>query len=490
MNIELEKKIFQDKENGIPDQTIGNRYGVNLKQIEKIVVKYKGVNINSVQKKRNVKLLQPLNFHVEDKSVWSFKNRGNWATHNGNYRGNWSPYIPRNVISLYSKANQVVLDYFCGAGTTGVEAKLLGRQCILSDINNNALLLAKNNLDFQLNHSLFDKQNIYEPLLVLGDARDLMIKDESIDLICAHPPYANIIQYTESNPDDLSHLAMEEFINEMMVVAKESFRVLKSGHKCAILIGDLRRNKYVVPLGFHVIEIFLKAGFVLRDLIIKRQHNCKTTGFWYKNSMKYNFLLLAHEYLPIFEKPMNIRAIKEVAQIDYLVNQHILEIDRRKTNLDLVESTTVWILENDKISQQLITNLKYRYSKKGVVYYINESDIQKKDLNGDLVIISTDYLINQPLFDIPRIINNLVNDVLCKNKPLKFISIILMDQKVGELTEPLAQRVFFQLAENKSIKLKEIVIVLPNLISNALTTEIPKCIEIIHKYVLIYEVLK
>ena len=50
-------------------------------------------------------------------------------------------------------------------------------------------------------------------------------------------------------------------------------------------------------------DVYLNAGFKLRELVIKRQHNCKTTGFWYANSIKYNFLLLAHEYLPIFEKP-------------------------------------------------------------------------------------------------------------------------------------------------------------------------------------------
>ena len=30
-------------------------------------------------------------------SVWSFPNRGNWATHDAKWRGNWSPYIPRNI---------------------------------------------------------------------------------------------------------------------------------------------------------------------------------------------------------------------------------------------------------------------------------------------------------------------------------------------------------------------------------------------------------
>ncbi|MGN1104570.1 MAG: site-specific DNA-methyltransferase, partial [Candidatus Coproplasma sp.] len=38
------------------------------------------------------------------------------------------------------------------------------------------------------------------------------------------------------------------------------------------------------------------------EIIIKEQHNCKATGYWKTNSIKFNFLLLAHEYLFVFKK--------------------------------------------------------------------------------------------------------------------------------------------------------------------------------------------
>lgn len=44
---------------------------------------------------------QPENFELETNTVWAFPNRGKWATHDAKYRGNWSPYIPRNVILRY-----------------------------------------------------------------------------------------------------------------------------------------------------------------------------------------------------------------------------------------------------------------------------------------------------------------------------------------------------------------------------------------------------
>ncbi len=245
----------------------------------------------------NIKNWEPKDFKMEATTMWSFRQRGNWATHSGKYRGNWSPYIPRNLILRYSKEDDVVLDPFLGSGTSLIETKLLKRKGIGIDINPSAVNLAKENLRFNKNQD-------YQPDIYQGDSINLhMIEDESIDLICAHPPYANIIKYSDNIKGDLSHLEMEDFLVEISKVAKELFRVLKTNKYCGILIGDTRKNKHIVPLGFRVMEEFLKAGFVLKENIIKEQHNCKATGFWYTRSIEYNFLLIAHEYLFVFRKP-------------------------------------------------------------------------------------------------------------------------------------------------------------------------------------------
>jgi len=86
-------------------------------------------------------------------------------------------------------------------------------------------------------------------------------------------------------------------------VAEESFRVLKPGKICAILIGDTRRRRHYVPLALRTMLEFLKAGFILKEDIIKEQWNCKGTGVWRGPSQKYNFLLIMHEHLFVFRKP-------------------------------------------------------------------------------------------------------------------------------------------------------------------------------------------
>ena len=302
----LRKAVLADKRNGTPDPQIGDKYGISFSYLERVITQEYGTNISTVtRKKAKITQWEPKAFQPEPTTVWSFKNRGKWATHDGRYRGNWSPYIPRNLILRYSQPYEVVLDYFSGGGTTAVEAKLLSRRCIARDINPDTLTLTKENLDFQMPQDMFsgNGKSPVQPELAVGDARNLSpLESDSIDLICAHPPYAGIISYSANAVDgDLSTLSVPEFIAEMQKVACESYRVLKAGRQCAILIGDSRKSKHIIPIGFQTIRAFLNAGFVLRELIIKRQHNCKTTGFWYSNSIRYNFLLLAHEFPPVFD---------------------------------------------------------------------------------------------------------------------------------------------------------------------------------------------
>ena len=245
-----------------------------------------------------LKRLQPENFDLKCTTVWSFPKRGNWATHRSDYRGNWSPQVVRNLLLRYSDEGDTVLDPMVGGGTTLIECKLTGRKGVGIDINPEAIRFTQERLSF-------DYLYAQPQHLCLGDARKLKtVKTASIDFVLTHPPYADIINYSNgSNKADLSNIhSIDDFCDEIELVARECFRVLKPDKYCAILMGDTRRKKFYIPLAFRVMERFIKAGFVLKEDIIKVQHNCKATGFWVRKSREYNFLLIMHEHLFVFQK--------------------------------------------------------------------------------------------------------------------------------------------------------------------------------------------
>jgi len=279
---------------------------ITFQEYKEFIKTHKEVEIEDVKlpigMPKNIKELQPKNFLLETESVWSFPDRGDWATHylNSKYRGNWAPQIPRNLILKYTKEGDTVLDPMVGSGTTAIECKLLGRNCIAIDINLNAIMITLDRLNF---NTLTELPKSWIKTFV-GDARNLnLVEDESIDLIATHPPYVSIIPYTKQKIEgDLSNIrSVDKFIEEMKKVANEFFRVLKPGKHCGILIGDTRKHQHYIPVAFRVMQAFLEVGFILKEDIIKIQWNTKTTREKWKGT--YSFYKIAHEHLFIFRKP-------------------------------------------------------------------------------------------------------------------------------------------------------------------------------------------
>ncbi|MGC9113366.1 DNA methyltransferase [Acidilobus sp.] len=281
-----------------------------------------------------VERLEPVSDELTDVSttVWSYPKRGSWATHKGNYRGNWAPQIPRALTLMYTKKGDTILDPMIGSGTTCIEAKLLGRNCIGVDINYNAVILTLHRLywleegikrlarsmlvPYAVNGVTLDDVIRASVHIYHGDARELdLIKDGSVDAVFTHPPYWNIIEYkgSECNPGDLSCArSLEDYLKLMVGVSREIYSVLKPGGYAAILIGDTRIHKHYVPISHRVLDVFLDAGFILKEEVIKVQHRMKTTREVWQKLKDKGFLLIYHEKLFIFRKPEAGESLRNV----------------------------------------------------------------------------------------------------------------------------------------------------------------------------------
>jgi DNA modification methylase len=310
---------------------------VTGKDFEEFLKIHKEVEVETARIKigqpKKMKRYQPEEFQLERTNAWSFPERGRWATHQGDFRGNWPPQMARNIILRYSKPGETVLDQMCGSGTTLVECKLLGRNAIGVDINPSAVMLTKDRLDFEYTplDSNFSKAAIKT---YVGDARSLnLIENNAISLIATHPPYANIIAYSSRRnhvSGDLSFArTLEGYLEGMKEIAEESFRVLRPGRFCAVLVGDTRKHRHHVPIAFRVMQGFLDAGFVLREDVVKYQWKTKSTREKWAGLSKVadecwvdidkaarkgrytDFLLLFYEHLFIFRKPEKEENIQE-----------------------------------------------------------------------------------------------------------------------------------------------------------------------------------
>ena len=259
-------------------------------------------------KRRKDLPLQPTAFREETTTFWSFENRGIWAVHDAAYRGNWAPEVPRNLILKYSKKGDWVLDPFMGGGTTAIESLLLGRKCIGYDISAAAVTFTRSKIRALKRRARSEKKDRATAKLVRngilrlfrGDARNLKhVPTDSVQLVCAHPPYLDIIGYTRRDPADLSTISdPDRFIREVRKIALEVFRCLKPRGIFCVLIGDVRRNGTVIPLGLKVLNALLDT-FDLQEIVLKKQNRWQSAPFW-KNG---RFLQIQHEYLFVLRRP-------------------------------------------------------------------------------------------------------------------------------------------------------------------------------------------
>jgi len=125
------------------------------------------------------------------------------------------------------------------------------------------------------------------------------IPEKQFDLVFYHPPYHDIIQYSE-DPRDLSNCqTLEDYEIKLNQSAEKFSKALRPGGIMAILIGDKRKNgEYNV-----LMRTFLMNRRIgkLKAVIIKLQHKCKSNKKVY-NSRNPFLIPIKHEYCLLFQK--------------------------------------------------------------------------------------------------------------------------------------------------------------------------------------------
>lgn len=248
--------------------------------------------------------------HVLTDSLWEFPSRSRENGHSNEYHGNYIPQIAQQLYERFTKKNDIVLDLFFGSGTSGIEAINMGRRCIGVEL--------KDELAESVSEKFTPKQLVTDVNIICADSASELAKEkikarleimgeEKAQLLILHPPYDDIIKFSDRK-EDLSNCATtEEFYDLFEKVAKNGYDLLEKGRFAALIIGDKYADSQYIPLGFECMRRMNEIGFKTKAVIVKDiqgNERCKgkDANLWRYRALAGGFYIFKHEYVMIFQK--------------------------------------------------------------------------------------------------------------------------------------------------------------------------------------------
>ena len=275
----------------------------NLKVVDKSAVLTKPYNDINLNKWKEYP-------HILTDTLWEFQSREKTNGHSYDYHGNYIPQIAQQLYERFTKKNDIVLDLFFGSGTSGIEAVNMQRRCIGVEL--------KNELVEYVSEKFSPKQLVTQVNIICGDSASEEINDkikarleimgeEKAQLLILHPPYDDIIKFSD-RAEDLSNCAStEQFYDLFQKVAQNGFNHLEPGRFAALIIGDKYANGKLEPLGFECMKRMNDIGFETKSIIVKNiEGNEKAKGknanLWRYRALYGGFYIFKHEYIILFQK--------------------------------------------------------------------------------------------------------------------------------------------------------------------------------------------
>lgn len=247
---------------------------------------------------------------IDVNSLWIINERDKSGKHKNIYHGNFIPQIPNQLIRRFTKENDLVLDVFLGSGTTLYECEGLHRKFIGLDINQNMI----DYVNSQMTNSEFTNFSIHNCDVTSETQTKQEIEnglnflnEKNAKLMLFHPPYMDIVKFTENN-NDLSKISdLKIFVDTFVKVCKNTLPYLAKNRYFALVIGDVYKNGEVIPLSFYLMEA-IKQNFKtkLKGIIVKNIEGNKgklgKSGIWTYRAMKSDYYIFKHEYIFVFKK--------------------------------------------------------------------------------------------------------------------------------------------------------------------------------------------
>lgn len=239
-------------------------------------------------------------------SLWIINERDKSGKHDGFYHGNFVPQIPHQLILRYTKKNDVVFDPFLGGGTTAYEAEILGRNFIGVDIQEKLVNQVNKKIEqsnFFLNSIVGDSTD--DKTII--NVQDILKKNkkENIQLAILHPPYADIIKFSDFKKDLSNSKSLKDFLKQFSLVVKNTLKILEKNGYLVIVIGDKYKSGQWIPLSFYCMNEAQKLGLILKSVIVKNMSGNRAKqnkeGIWRYRALTSDYYIFKHEYIFIFK---------------------------------------------------------------------------------------------------------------------------------------------------------------------------------------------
>ncbi|RZV19934.1 DNA methyltransferase [Aliarcobacter butzleri] len=248
---------------------------------------------------------------INTDSLWIINQRDRSGKHKNVYHGNFIPQIPNQLINRYTKKGDVIFEPFMGSGTTLFECEKLNRKYIGFDINplmldyvNKSMENSDFDDDFYISYcNSLDSIQVDENI----SNANQKISSKSVQFLLMHPPYMDIVKFTD-NESDMSKIDnINEFVKKFKIICENSLKYLDKGRYFAVVIGDVYKNSEVLPLGFYCMDM-IKRNFKvkLKGTIIKNIEGNRgklgSGGIWRYRALNSDYYIFKHEYIFVFKK--------------------------------------------------------------------------------------------------------------------------------------------------------------------------------------------
>ena len=248
--------------------------------------------------------------HIKTGSLWEFASRDKSNGHSYDYHGNYIPQIATQLFERFTKKDDIILDLFFGSGTSGIEALNMERRCIGVELKEDMVdyvskkftkreLVSKMNIICADSASKAAKEKIEARLEIMGK--------KAAQFLVLHPPYDNIIKFSDKK-EDLSNCETTEEVYELFKkVAKNGYDLLEKKRFAALIIGDKYANSRLVNLSFECQRRMEELGFITKAVIVKNitgneKAKGKQANLWRYRALAGGFYTFDHEYIMVFQK--------------------------------------------------------------------------------------------------------------------------------------------------------------------------------------------